>query len=78
MTFIEQLFRWLGAVVLATALGCAAAYHDYPCGSVQYGYCPPAPLPYAGYDACLTPVAVEHLGPEKWRGSQLEEPSELE
>ncbi len=78
MTFIKQASRWLSIFVLATALGCAAAYHDYPCGSVPYGYCPSPPLPYAGYDACLTPVAVEYLGPEKWHGNQGDAPPETQ
>ena len=78
MAFIKQLSRWLGVVVLATALGCAAAYHDYPCGVVPYGYCPPPPLPYAEYDSCLTPVAAEYLGSDKWHGTQLDERSDTE
>ena len=49
-------------VALATVAvsGCAAAYHAYADGCVPYEYCPPAPLPYACYQACPTPVAACH------------------
>jgi hypothetical protein len=46
--------RLLGGSLLLLAGGCASAYHAYPCGSVPYCYCPPAPLPYASYCGCPT------------------------
>jgi hypothetical protein len=64
----RRCIGWLAASLLIASCGCAAAYHDYPCGCVPYGYCPSAPLRYAAYDACLTPVAACYV--EKSKGPQ--------
>ena len=50
--------RLFSVTLLAGISGCATAYHQYPSGCVSYGYCPPAPLPYATYSGCPTPVAT--------------------
>ena len=57
----SRCIRWFGVLLLAVACGCSAAYHDYPCGCVPYGYCPLPPLPYAAYETCHTPVAACYL-----------------
>jgi hypothetical protein len=57
MPFKAQILYWCGVPLLAAACGCAAAYRDYPCGCVPYGYRAPPPLPYTAYDACPTPIA---------------------
>ena len=44
-------------------MGCAAAYHCYPCGRVSCGYCPPPPLPYRiGHSCCLDSPGQKYLG----------------
>jgi hypothetical protein len=43
----------LGIAVIASALGCAAGYHDYPECRVNCRYCAPSPLPYAHYSECV-------------------------
>jgi hypothetical protein len=58
-------------VLLMSIAGCAHAYHDYPCGCVPYGYCPPQPLAYTGYAACPTPMA-ERFASEFLRGETAE------
>jgi hypothetical protein len=56
-----KLFVKLFAVTLLVGLsGCAAGYHRYPCGCVPYGYRRPAPLPYASYCGCSTPIASSY------------------
>lgn len=47
-------------LAMALVIGCARQYHLYDCGCgcVNYRYCPPAPLPYAPYDSCPTPIAT--------------------
>ena len=56
------------ALIAATAAfvmgGCARQYHCYqdgPC-CTGYHYCTPAPLPYAAYRGCPTPVASSYVG----------------
>lgn len=63
--------------MLAATVGCAAAYHAYPCGNVPCGYCPPPPLPYAAFDACPTPMAADYMSGKKadLHGSDLEYPA---
>lgn len=51
----------LAGLTMVAVVGCAAAYHDYPCGAVPLDYCPPMPLPYAGFDNCPTPIAREYF-----------------
>ena len=53
----------LGALLAITIVaGCARQYHWYRCGCdcVNYNYCPPAPLPYAPYCSCPTPIANQY------------------
>lgn len=40
--------------------GCATAYRDYPCGCLEYGYCPPPPLAYTAYSGCPSPLAATY------------------
>jgi hypothetical protein len=47
----------VGIWLLAGAAGCAPAYHSYPNGCVQHGYCAPPPLLYRKYCACPAPIA---------------------
>ena len=61
MTLRKTLHLLLSIWLLISAGGCAAAYHDYPCGTVPYEYCAPQPLPYTGYDSCPTPIARYYL-----------------
>lgn len=35
-------------------------YQFSPSGCVRLDYCPPAPLPYSGYSACPTPIAMQY------------------
>lgn len=63
MKIAKRIRRMLLALFVATATGCASAYHDYQdehC-CVPYDYCQPPPLPYALYSACLTPWAECYL-----------------
>lgn len=57
MSRARNLVGWCGVFVALAASGCAAAYHDYPCGCIPYAYCPPPPLAYGPYEACPTPIA---------------------
>ena len=61
MIYHQSLHRLLMVSLLIPTAGCAAAYHDYPCGPVPYEYCAPQPLPYTGYDSCPTPIARCYL-----------------
>lgn len=61
MTLKRSCLAWFGATLLVISGGCAAAYHDYPCGCIPYGYCPPPPLAYTVYNACPTPIARCYL-----------------
>ena len=61
MNQLRTLQLCLSCTILVGICGCAAAYHDYPCGNVHYGYCAPPPLPYAGFEACPTPLAAGYL-----------------
>jgi hypothetical protein len=47
----------------ASLTGCASAYLDYPCGCVEYGYCPPPPLAYTAYSGCPSPLAALYSPP---------------
>jgi hypothetical protein len=56
----------------ALTVGCAPAHHSHRdrCHCIEYGYCPPAPLPYTTYCGCPTPVAAGHargVGPAEPR-----------
>jgi hypothetical protein len=56
--FARPVFwSWLAATLLTAMLGCAPAYHAYPCGCVPYGYCQEPPLPFTNYCGCPTPQA---------------------
>jgi len=55
---MSVFLRLLGGSLLLVTGGCASAYHAHPCGCVPYCYCPPAPLPYASYCGCPTPLAA--------------------
>jgi hypothetical protein len=48
------------AILLCVTMGCASAYHAYPCGCVPYGYCPEPPLPFMNYCGCPTPQAAKY------------------
>ena len=60
-----RIMSYLGGSLLVAAMGCAAAYHDYPCGVVPLDYCPPAPLPYTGFSNCPTPIAQEYVSDDE-------------
>jgi hypothetical protein len=45
------------ATLVIVLSGCARAHDQYRWGCITYGYCPPAPLPYASYCGCPTPLA---------------------
>lgn len=60
MNGLRHAFNLILLGLLIGASGCAAQYHDYPCGCPSYGYCPPAPLPYEVYCGCLTPAAAHY------------------
>lgn len=65
MSIVRTTRRMLLLAVPLVLPGCAAAYHDYPCGCVPYAYCPPPPLPYVTYShcGCPTPIAAQrHQG----------------
>ena len=64
VTLKKSCLAWCGVALLVVSGGCAAAYHDYPCGCVPYGYFPPPPLAYTAYDACPTPVGRCYLEDE--------------
>jgi hypothetical protein len=76
-------FRPLIWVALALLpVGCAPAYHAYRpgCyGCIEYGYCPPSPLPYTSYGGCPTPVAsgyADRVAPTSPRGRESPVPME--
>ena len=77
MRFNRHLRLGLCGLLLAATAGCAAAYHDYPCGNISYGYCPPPPLPYTGFDTCPTPLAADYFsgGKTAAEGSNLALPA---
>jgi hypothetical protein len=50
------VWNFLGAALLVSFSGCAAAYRDYPGCCIPYLYCPPAPLPYVTYPGCHCPT----------------------
>jgi hypothetical protein len=56
-----HIVGWCGVPLLFAVGGCAAAYRDYPCGCMPYGYCAPPPLPYTAYSPCPTPIAGCYL-----------------
>ena len=57
----SRCIRCFGVLLLVVSCGCSAAYHDYRCGCVAYGYCPGPPLAYTAYDVCPTPIAACYL-----------------
>jgi hypothetical protein len=62
---MQRNLAWIvvaGAVL--SAAGCAQQYHWYQGGDccTPYSYCPPAPLPYAPYYGCPTPIASSYVG----------------
>jgi hypothetical protein len=75
MNAIRKLGNLSLLALLLGAIGCAAAYHDYPCGCPPYGYCPPSPLPYTVYCGCPTPAAM-HYGHKPVLTNHVESGSE--
>lgn len=70
---MHRIARMIGVSLLGLS-GCAGAYHAYPDGCVQYGYCPPRPLAYTAYHGCPTPIAARFAAVS--RGSPTAPPSE--
>ena len=69
--------RFIIAVSLLIASGCAPAYNCYECGCTPYEYCRRPALPYATYESCCqTPIAKSYTWSSQ-PSPQIEEAAKL-